>query len=678
MSRLLSGLLLFALVVSARAADPPSGLRDLGALGLARGFVLDAERGGYLPGARVDLVLPADAQTIGGAAAITSAAGWYQVNAPLGTRKKSLNLDVFRSGQWWQMLLGHRKTETHVQASQLVLRVSAEGYQTFCGPVRVAAASAKPFLAHLCPVRLAPNGAAYRSFSDYVSQLGRLLSAEVTPELPAANEVLVCRLTAAELPQMTGETAQAAIVSPSLADPARLPRVGTGEPVTCEAKLRFATPGLVRLEFQTTTTAGSLAVPLRTRRFVAVAVPAPQREATAAAVQRLNQLAASRPAEDREVRTLEIALRRTLADPKQLAADDEAWTKLTEAVGRRDFVAANGLRRAADRSADSAAEKALTSAVGLAAEVVAKPGRARSRTAYLRAAEQFREALALNEPETHPTVAAPAVAAALQQPNFAPLPTLTDAGERLEAARLAIREGRAEAATTELNALRSDQKLAPVASACLANYEYQQGHLDAARQLYNQVMQPANYKAITDFDAYLNTIRLALRDGDIPRAESLFDVAILYSQVRSQAIDKNGWSLFGLYSVRWGPSYTGSVGFTSPEAAALQVLRTYHPFLAKPEGDWLSATLAAMALVDLGLGETAQPLLAKALAARPDDEHVQFAIAWALRAMGQRDAAQQAARRTLVLNRRHPRALLMTTESPPAAAPPALPPLLPW
>ena len=153
--RLLATVLVVGSGAVAWAQDTPYLVRP--SAGKVIGYVLHAATREPVGGARVVVAERGTFADTGPTVATTDDRGRYEARAALGRQKSSFKFHLFTPSE--------KREEKTIQVTQLDLRVEKEGYQPFLGPVAVCVASVPRFSVYMCEIRLAPAGSELSSFS---------------------------------------------------------------------------------------------------------------------------------------------------------------------------------------------------------------------------------------------------------------------------------------------------------------------------------------------------------------------------------------------------------------------------------------------------------------------------------------------------------------------------------
>jgi len=609
----------------ASAGDRPK-MHKAGGVGEAHGFVLDADTQAYLSGASIALSLPPDTEPVKGSTGLSNESGYYVIKAPLGASSSHFAADRLGDLSIASILSGGGKKVEHiVDVSEMILTISKPGYKTFYGTVPVEYADADRFRVRLCPVLLMPDSKSYVSYAAPHMTLGRVENIHLPTPILSPNEVVKYTITFSHLPVRPHTQISIWCVGSKGGSQ----EVKNGRPqteTTYSGQFRvdkndYKTPGLYTLSWYLSDNEFELPSSASVTQIIAVGVPAAAREKMAG-------LFAAAPA---------------------------SATPLITAVPKQDKALINQMAALLPPDSDSSAFLDLLDAT---------PPADGSPSLYQRAAAKRIERLkegskGLTYLSTHGYDEASAIESTRREINqlegtsVASVASVSPAQKQQEFDQQVAR----------LKASADDPKAGTPSKIALAHLYYSRGEVNQAWPLYESLFQNPEINKESNFYLFHDYAVLLFQKGRHEEALTAFSRALANghtsahdsSQLPTQTLV--GTNFYTVYS---GPERSSINGFAFPEAADDLLIVKYDAGQS-PNTSWLSETIRARAMGEIGLVDQGLSILQRVVQSQPDEPEALFALAMAQSRTEHKAEALATVNRGLALNPNDAEALALQT-----------------
>lgn len=604
-------------------------LKTLGGIGDAMGYVVDAQTNQYIAGAHIQLLLPADVKPIKGSEADTIPQGEYTLKASLGTVSTRIAAERFIFLSPANLITGlfnggFHKTERHINVSQLLLRVTKDGYKPFVGPVQVEQANLEKNHVWLFPIKLAPVGEMYLSYAPNTGDLGTIDEVKLSTLAPGSGETLSWSAHASLLPLQANEkpTMECELlpIRSHTSSHGKVIAEGTSFEGQFQIQHRWE-PGVYKLRF-------SFAMPqckhLVTYRYIAINPPANKKEQILQGIQQVNAILGLQAGKTREV----VTLVRRISTEFPASASDEIALKATGQIRTGDYADALKTLERVSPTLRYAIPGAVCYALAEANKHPDNPeAQASARRMVDRAAQWKLTADTESEMQ------------------------LFDACSKAE-----IPEVTYGSRTRQRQLSKTQQQISDGENAYIRQ-EYQTAYSN-----FRAAFAAKDSEKTNGFYPRLHYGMLLLEHDDKQKAEEMFVQAMMHARRRLEDYSRSPTSISlpgGPYTLFTAPQRSGTVGYAYPEASLVQlVLGSYEAF-TNPDTDWLTTTVLGRALAELGCKTQALDILSKLAAKHPDEQFVLSSYAVALKIAGDNDRSQEITKQLLLLNPRNPEGLAL-------------------
>jgi tetratricopeptide (TPR) repeat protein len=637
-----------------------------GAIGDAYGFVVDADSQRYLTGAHIQLLMPPNVQKVSGGEADTINEGFYKIKAPLGTVSTQFAIErIFELSPIDFLFGAAKKTERHINVSQLNVKVTKEGYKPYVGPLRVNYADLGANRVWLSPVKLVAVDRSYLSYASDINDLGKIESISLSTATPSAGEEVTWHATTSRLPLAPGEKVWASSQIMGTLSESRAEAKTTGDELAFDGKIPmqstqlglFSTghkklkPGVYRLLFSFAD--APQMTHLATWRFVAVGCPADKKSQVDAELNSLNSQSSE---------TLSKITPGTAATLRRVAmllpVPETEPNPILNAVA--EFKAGDYEKAAKTFRPYASYFPSYEPIFKDAAAVQKNPADFKARAELSRLCRIYEE----DAPE--PAEAEDHVDRLTDVKKAVRLPAMPSASkpeDKLDAAQVLIAQGDTNQALTYLQDLVSVPAFATRAHLAIAELAYERHDIETATSHFETAYASKDADKVSQFYPFLHYALLLTKRGEAAKAEPMFAKALARGRNRSQDYSRpSSQTTFAghSYTVYSAPLRSGTVGYAYPEGALVQLVLSNYEAMAHPDADWMTTSTLGRALAELGCSEQALPLLSAVCMQRPDEQFALESYAVALKLAGDEIHLSPVVKHLLELNSHNPTALSLT------------------